>query len=135
MPVLSTQLNPRSAEFQANATAMQALVQDLRQQLEKVAQGGGEAARAKHTARGKLLPRERIRTLLDMGSPFLELAPLAAYGLYAEHGGPVPSAGIHPGLVPLIMHDFGDEVVVNAGGKERDFALFEAAAAGKADKA
>ena len=95
MPVLSTQLNPRSAEFQANATAMQALVQDLRQHLEKVAQGGGEAARAKHTARGKLLPRERVQMLLDPGTPFLELAPLAALNLYQNDA---PCAGLVAGI-------------------------------------
>ena len=54
MTVLSSQLNPRSADFQANAAAMQSLVEDMSRQLERVAQGGGEAARAKHTARGKI---------------------------------------------------------------------------------
>ena len=78
MTVLQTQLNPRSAEFAANAAAMQAVVDDLRAHLERVAQGGGEAARAKHTARGKLLPRDRVQMLLDPGTPFLEVAPLAA---------------------------------------------------------
>ncbi|HRM83462.1 MAG TPA: methylcrotonoyl-CoA carboxylase, partial [Acidovorax temperans] len=58
--ILDTQLNARSADFLANAAAMRTLVDDLRAQLDKVAQGGGEAARAKHTARGKLLPRERV---------------------------------------------------------------------------
>ena len=61
MSVLQSQLNPRSADFLANAAAMRTLVDDLRLNLEKVALGGGEAARAKHTARGKLLPRERVR--------------------------------------------------------------------------
>ncbi|MBQ0131776.1 MAG: methylcrotonoyl-CoA carboxylase, partial [Comamonas sp.] len=78
MPVLSTQLNPRSAEFQANASAMQAIVDDLRARCAQIAQGGGEAARAKHLARGKLLPRDRVLQLLDPGTPFLEVAPLAA---------------------------------------------------------
>ena len=95
MPVLHSSLNPRSAEFQANAQAMQALVDDLRQQQAKVAQGGGEAARAKHTARGKLLPRERVHQLLDPGSPFLEVAPLAALNMY---GNDAPAAGLIAGI-------------------------------------
>jgi 3-methylcrotonyl-CoA carboxylase beta subunit len=95
MPVLHSSLNPRSAEFQANAQAMQALVDDLRQQQARVAQGGGEAARAKHTARGKLLPRERVQQLLDPGSPFLEVAPLAALNMY---GNDAPAAGLIAGI-------------------------------------
>jgi 3-methylcrotonyl-CoA carboxylase beta subunit len=95
MPVLHSSLNPRSAEFQANAQAMQALVDDLRQQQARVSQGGGEAARAKHTARGKLLPRERVQQLLDPGSPFLEVAPLAALNMY---GNDAPAAGLIAGI-------------------------------------
>jgi len=95
MPALSSQLNPRSADFAANAAAMRTLVDDLRQQLEKVSLGGGEAARAKHTARGKLLPRERVLNLLDPGTPFLELAPLAALNLYNNDA---PSAGLIAGI-------------------------------------
>ena len=95
MPALSSQLNPRSADFAANAAAMRTLVDDLRQQLEKVALGGGEAARAKHTARGKLLPRERVLNLLDPGTPFLELAPLAALNLYNNDA---PGAGLIAGI-------------------------------------
>ena len=95
MPALSSQLNPRSADFAANAAAMRALVDELRLQLEKVAQGGGEAARAKHTARGKLLPRERVLNLLDPGTPFLELAPLAALNLYNNDA---PGAGLIAGI-------------------------------------
>ena len=60
MSILGTQLNPRSADFLANAAAMQALVDDLRARCEQTALGGNEAARAKHVARGKLLPRERV---------------------------------------------------------------------------
>uniref|UniRef100_UPI0030F75271 carboxyl transferase domain-containing protein n=1 Tax=uncultured Acidovorax sp. TaxID=158751 RepID=UPI0030F75271 len=74
---------------------MRTLVDDLRAQLEKVAQGGGEAARAKHTARGKLLPRERVQMLLDPGTPFLELAPLAALNMYNNDA---PSAGLIAGI-------------------------------------
>ena len=75
MPILETQLNARSADFQANAAAMRALVADLNAQTDKAAMGGGNAARAKHTARGKLLPRDRVHNLLDAGTPFLEIAP------------------------------------------------------------
>ncbi len=95
MTILDTRLNARSADFQANAAAMRALVDDLKAQIDQAAQGGGEAARAKHTARGKLLPRERVQMLLDPGTPFLELAPLAAHGMY--HGA-APCAGIVAGI-------------------------------------
>ncbi len=95
MPVLHSSLNPRSAEFQANAGAMQALVDDLRRQQSQVALGGGEAARAKHTGRGKLLPRDRVQKLLDPGSPFLEIAPLAALNMY---GNDAPAAGLIAGI-------------------------------------
>jgi 3-methylcrotonyl-CoA carboxylase beta subunit len=88
-------LNPRSAEFQENAAALSATVDDLRAQVETVRQGGGERARERHVGRGKLLPRERIRTLLDPGSPFLELSQLAAHGMY---GGDIASAGILTGV-------------------------------------
>ena len=95
MTQLETKLNARSADFQANAAAMRALVDDLQSQFAAVAQGGGEAARAKHTARGKLLPRERVAELLDPGTPFLELSPLAAHGMYK---GDAPGAGIIAGI-------------------------------------
>ena len=92
---LDTKLNARSAEFQANATAMRALVDDLHLQFAKVEAGGGEAARSKHTARGKLLPRDRVAQLLDPGTPFLEIAPLAAHAMY--HGA-APGAGLIAGI-------------------------------------
>ncbi len=100
MPVLESQLKPRSAEFQANVAAMRLLVQDLNTQVAKSSLGGGEAARAKHTARGKLLPRDRIQMLLDPGTPFLELSPLAAMGLYPDRDGSdsAPSAGVICGI-------------------------------------
>ncbi|MFN9278990.1 MAG: methylcrotonoyl-CoA carboxylase, partial [Betaproteobacteria bacterium] len=60
MPVLSSKINPRSEDFKASSAAMQAMVQDLHTQLDRSALGGGDAARAKHTARGKLLPRDRV---------------------------------------------------------------------------
>ena len=95
MTVLHSQLNPRAADFSANAVAMRALVDDLKIQLEKIAVGGGEAARAKHTARGKLLPRDRVLMLLDPGTPFLELAPLAALNMYNNEA---PCAGLIAGI-------------------------------------
>jgi 3-methylcrotonyl-CoA carboxylase beta subunit len=95
MTVLHSQLNPRSADFQHNAAAMRALVDDLHAHLERVAQGGGEAARAKHTARGKLLPRDRVQMLLDPGTPFLEVAPLAALNMYNNDA---PSSGVIVGI-------------------------------------
>ncbi|WP_293661089.1 carboxyl transferase domain-containing protein [Rhodoferax sp. OV413] len=100
MPVLESKLNPRSADFAANAAAMRALVDDLRAKLEVVAQGGGDAARAKHTARGKLLPRDRVGLLLDPGTPFLELAPLAALAMYPDRDGSdsAPCAGVIAGI-------------------------------------
>ncbi|EGI76448.1 carboxyl transferase domain-containing protein [Hylemonella gracilis] len=95
MSKLHSQLNPRSESFQANAAAMRALVEDLRAQFARVEQGGGEAARAKHVARGKLLPRERVLQLLDPGSPFLEIAPLAAHAMYGDEA---PGAGLIVGI-------------------------------------
>jgi 3-methylcrotonyl-CoA carboxylase beta subunit len=100
MSVLETQLNVRSADFSANAAAMHALVDDLNAKVVQVELGGGEAARAKHTARGKLLPRERVQMLLDPGTPFLELSPLAALGLYPDRDGSdsAPGAGLVTGI-------------------------------------
>jgi isovaleryl-CoA dehydrogenase len=72
-------INPRAAEFQANAAAMSKTVADLRDKAAQVSLGGGEAARAKHSARGKLLPRDRVDHLLDPGTGFLEVGQLAAY--------------------------------------------------------
>ncbi len=95
MPQLQTQLNARSAGFQANAAAMRAVVDDLKAQIEKATLGGGEAARAKHTARGKLLPRDRVQMLLDPGTPFLELSPLAALNMYDNAA---PCAGVIAGI-------------------------------------
>ena len=95
MSTLKTNLNARSAEFRTNAGAMSALVDDLRANIDQVALGGGEAARAKHIARGKLLPRERVRSLLDAGSPFLELSQLAALNMYDNEA---PCAGIITGI-------------------------------------
>ncbi|MBU3739237.1 MAG: methylcrotonoyl-CoA carboxylase, partial [Rhodoferax sp.] len=100
MAVLETRLNARSAEFLSHATAMRGLVEDLRARFEQVTQGGGEQARARHTARGKLLPRDRVQMLLDPGTPFLEIAPLAALGLYPDRDGSdsAPGAGLIAGI-------------------------------------
>ena len=95
MPVIKSQLNPRSADFRANADRMRALVNDLRQQVARATLGGGAQAREKHVGRGKLLPRERVRALLDPGSPFLEVGQLAAHGMYGDEA---PSAGIIAGI-------------------------------------
>ncbi|HET7843763.1 MAG TPA: methylcrotonoyl-CoA carboxylase, partial [Xanthomonadales bacterium] len=91
MPVIRSQVDLRSTEFRDNVANMESLVADLKQRLERAAAGGGEKARAKHTERGKLLPRERIRALLDLGSPFLEFSQLAAHGVYDDD---VPAAGL-----------------------------------------
>ena len=78
-----------------NAAAHAELVADLADQLRLAALGGGERARLRHVERGKLLPRERVDALLDPGSPFLELSPLAAHGLYDDEA---PAAGIITGI-------------------------------------
>ena len=100
MPALDTKLNARSADFQANALAMRALVADLNAQVARAQEGGGEAACAKHAGRGKLLPRERVQMLLDPGTPFLELSPLAALGMYPDKDGSdsAPCAGLIAGI-------------------------------------
>jgi 3-methylcrotonyl-CoA carboxylase beta subunit len=100
MPILETKLNTRGDDFKNNAQAMRALVDDLNAKLEKIAQGGGQAARDKHTARGKLLPRDRVQLLLDPGTPFMEFSPLAGYNMYKEKDGQdaAPAAGIITGI-------------------------------------
>jgi len=95
MSVINSATNTRSAEFKSNAEAMQCLVQDLREKVEVISLGGGERAREKHLKRGKLLPRERIRVLLDTGSPFLELSQFAAYGMFDNA---VPAGGVITGI-------------------------------------
>jgi 3-methylcrotonyl-CoA carboxylase beta subunit len=95
MSILESKLNVRSEDFKSNVSAMQKVVDDLKAKAEKVALGGGEEARKKHTARGKLLPRERVQMLLDPGTPFLEFSQLAAYDMYHNAA---PSAGIITGI-------------------------------------
>ena len=93
--ILQTRLNPRSEDFRAAAGNMRQLVADLKAQVARAGLGGGDAARAKHAARGKLLPRDRVQMLLDPGTPFLELSQLAAHGMY---NGEAPCAGIITGV-------------------------------------
>ena len=107
MTVLATSLDPRSEAFRGNDAAMRVIVADLRAKLAAVEEGGGAEARRRHLERGKLLPRERVRLLLDPGSPFLELSPLAAFGMY---DGEVPAAGIITGIGRIM----GKECVVVA---------------------
>jgi 3-methylcrotonyl-CoA carboxylase beta subunit len=95
MPAIRSQLNPRSDEFRANAERMKALVDDLKQKVATASQGGEKSARDRHTSRGKMLPRDRVRNLLDPGAPFLEIGQLAAYGMYT---GDVHSASIICGI-------------------------------------
>ena len=95
MPIIESRLNPRDDSFQANVRLMEALVADLRAKVDHIAQGGGDAARKKHTARGKLLPRDRVRMLCDPGAPFLELSQLAAYHMYHNEA---PGAGMITGI-------------------------------------
>ncbi|MGH8908350.1 MAG: carboxyl transferase domain-containing protein [Egibacteraceae bacterium] len=105
--VLGSGVDPESQGFRRNEEAHRELVADLRARLGEVARGGGERARERHVARGKLLPRDRVDALVDRGSPFLELSPLAAHGMY---GGQAPSAGIVTGVGRVE----GREVVVVA---------------------
>ncbi len=95
MPVLESSIVPSSEAFQENARYMESLVADFKKKLKEIEKGGGEKAREKHQSRGKLLPRERIEKVLDLGSPFLEIGALAAYGIYENH---VPSAGLIAGI-------------------------------------
>ena len=107
MTVLKTALDTRSEQFRANAEAMRAQVADLNRVVAEIRIGGGSAARERHLARGKLLPRDRVRTLLDPGAPFLELSQLAGYRMYSDD---VPAGGIIAGIGPVM----GRECVVIA---------------------
>src|SRR3984893_3616522 len=95
MPRLSTRGDVHSAGYRDNERDLRPLAGDLRRESERIAQGGSKAAVEKHRTAGKLTARERIRVLLDTGSPFLELSQLAAHGLY---GGDIASAGIITGV-------------------------------------
>jgi 3-methylcrotonyl-CoA carboxylase beta subunit len=95
MSRLASTVRVSDATFAANKARMEALATAMRERVAEAQAGGPEDARAKHTARGKLLPRDRVEALLDPGTAFLELSPLAAHGLY---GGEAPAAGIITGI-------------------------------------
>jgi 3-methylcrotonyl-CoA carboxylase beta subunit len=95
MTTLTTTADPTSSVFVRNEAEQRSLADQLRDRLERTAQGGPQRSRDRHVARGKLLPRDRIDTLLDAGSPFLEIAPLAANGLYDDD---CPGAGVIAGV-------------------------------------
>ncbi len=95
MPALTSKIKTDSKDFAANEAANRKLAEDLKAVREKVAEGGSKRARERHLSRGKLLARDRIRSVVDRGAPFLEIGQLAAYGLYDDE---VPSAGIVAGI-------------------------------------
>jgi 3-methylcrotonyl-CoA carboxylase beta subunit len=102
MPRLTSDIDPQSPEFKSNQAQMLALVSDLKALHAKIGQGGSREARAKHVARGKLLPRDRIAALIDPGSPFLEVSALAAHGVYEDD---IPAAGIITGIGRIEGHE------------------------------
>jgi len=95
MPVLRSALSPTSDAFRANATRMRSRVSDIEAKAATVAAGGPAEALQRHVSRGKLLPRERLAQLLDVGSPFLEIGQFAAWDMY---GGDIASAGMIAGI-------------------------------------
>ncbi len=95
MAQLASQLSEQSSELKNNQSAMEKVVNDFMEKLTAIQQGGDENARAKHLARGKMLPRDRVKNLIDPGSPFLELSSFAAHSVYADN---VPAAGILTGI-------------------------------------
>ncbi|HEY6255974.1 MAG TPA: carboxyl transferase domain-containing protein [Xanthobacteraceae bacterium] len=107
MPVLETVIDPKSDAFAENAAAMRARIDELKTLLARIAEGGGAQARDRHVARGKLLPRERVRLLVDPGAAFLELSALAGHRLYDEE---VHSGGLITGIAQVA----GQECVIVA---------------------
>ena len=95
MKVFKSKIDPDTEGFKNNFQYHQNLAQQLKNDLAKVSEGGKEFSRQLHQSRGKLLPRERVNRLLDSGSPFLEISPMAAFGLYENE---VPAAGIICGI-------------------------------------
>lgn len=106
--MLQTQVDKNSAEYKENVDQMSSLVSTLRQETQKAFEGGGPEAIKRHTSKGKLLARERINLLLDKGSPFLELSPLAGYELYDKE---IVNSG---GIITGIGRIFGTECVIVA---------------------
>jgi len=104
---LTSSALPSSESFRANRAAHLAMLETIRAAADLAAAGGGEKARARHTARGKMAPRERVANLLDPGSPFLEIGATAAHGMY---GGDAPGAGLICGIGRVA----GQEVMVVA---------------------
>ncbi len=107
MPILRSSIQTSSAEFRENQTHHHKLAEELEQRLAQVRQGGGTEARTKHEKRGKLFVRDRVAKLIDPGTTFLEIAPLAAWDLYE---GSAPGAGIVTGVG--VVH--GREVMIVA---------------------
>ncbi len=107
MPRIESDIDIRSDEFLANAAQLRSVVDDLHSTVQTIAAGGGDKARKKHTERGKLLARDRIRALLDPGAPFLELSALAAHGMYDDQA---PAAGVVTGIGRV----HGQEVMIVA---------------------
>src|ERR671920_995035 len=95
MAILKTTIDTRDAAFAENTATLRGLTEDLRAKVSEIKQGGGTRSSERHLSRGKLLPRDRVRTLLDPGTPYLELSQLAAYGVYEEQ---IPAAGILTGI-------------------------------------
>ncbi|MGJ8527347.1 carboxyl transferase domain-containing protein [Maritalea sp.] len=95
MPVIKSQISTKSDQFVANRQALESQMADIAAATELARLGGGERSRERHLSRGKLLPRDRVTKLLDPGSPFLEVGPTAAHGLY---DGAAPGAGLITGI-------------------------------------
>jgi 3-methylcrotonyl-CoA carboxylase beta subunit len=95
MPILETSIDPNGADFRTNAERLRAQAGELKTLLARISEGGNREARERHVGRGKLLPRERVSLLLDPGTPFVELSPLAGHGLYGDE---VPAGGLITGI-------------------------------------
>ncbi len=95
MASIADTIDRKADEYRANHAALAEKVADLRARIARIAEGGGAVARERHAARGKLLPRERIATLIDRGTPFLEFSQLAAADMYGDE---IPAAGILTGI-------------------------------------
>ena len=99
---LTSKALPNSAEFQANVAAHEEALAQIAQVAEAAALGGSEASRDRHVKRGKMLPRERVANLLDVGAPFLEIGTTAAHGLYDDAA---PCAGVIAGIGTVEGHE------------------------------